>query len=368
MIYTELQKPEKFECIESSLTDSYGEFIAEPFERGFALTIGNSLRRVLLAGLEGTAVTSIKIDGVYHEFSTISGVVEDLTEIILNIKKLNFRVFGDKERIVHLKKEGPGEAYSKDIICGQNVEIVDPNQFIAKLDKDGKLDIEMTVKKGIGFVPAENNRSDDLPIGTIPIDSIFSPIVKVNYRVENTRKGGSLDYERLILQITTDGSISPQEAFLQACQILKEYYNVFIKEYSIEGEEINQEELEEDEKKEEEEVSFNQNLLKKVSDLELSVRAANCLQNANIATVAEMVVKTEDHLMKMKNFGKKSFNQIRAALKEMDLDFGIDLSTLPPKAQEIIKKRNADVRKQMEEENENIQSLGTEAEFNGSEE
>ncbi|MGA1869088.1 MAG: DNA-directed RNA polymerase subunit alpha [bacterium] len=349
MIYTGLQKPEKFECIESSLTNTYGEFIAEPFERGFALTIGNSLRRVLLAGLEGTAVTSIKIDGIYHEFSTISGVVEDLTEIILNIKKLGFRLYGDKERTVRIKKEGPGEAYSRDIICGQNVDIVNPDQYIAKLDKDGILDIEMTVRKGIGFVPAENHKTEETIIGMIPIDSIFSPVVKVNYRVENTRKGGSMDYERLIVQITTNGSISPQEALLKACIILKDYYSLFVKEYSIEDEEVREVESEEEEQKEEEDIPINQNLLKKVSDLELSVRASNCLRNANIATVAELVVKTEDHLMKMKNFGKKSFNQIRAALKDMDLDFGFDLSTLPQKAQEIIKERNILVRKQMEE-------------------
>jgi DNA-directed RNA polymerase subunit alpha len=311
------QIPKKLEVDADTLTGTYGRFTAEPFERGFGTTIGNSLRRVLLSSLEGAAVTSIKIEGVLHEFSSIPGVVEDVTDIVLNVKKLRFRMHSDRPKTINIDVEGPGAVYGSHIDSDADIEILNPDMLIATLDKDTRFTMEMTVKKGRGYVPSEKNKEADSPIGVIPVDAIFSPVQKVNFWVENARVGQETDYDKLILDVTTDGSVSPDDAVAYSAKILKDHLTIFIN-FEEEGEMIESESEEAEEK-------FNENLLRSVNELELSVRSANCLKNASIQTIADLVQRSESEMLKTKNFGRKSLNEIKDILHEMGLGFGMKI-------------------------------------------
>ncbi len=347
MSYIGLQKPKKIDFDPNTLTNTYGEFAIEPFERGFAVTIGNSLRRILLSGLEGAAVTSVKIDKALHEFSSIPGVVEDITEIILNIKRLLIKLDGDEPRIIRIDMEGPCEVKASNIICDPHVTILNPDHHIASLDKDGILRMEMEVKKGIGYVPSEINKTDEKEIGVIPTDSIFSPILKVNFKVEHTRLGQATDYEKLILQINTDGSITPRDALSEAARVLQDYCSIFVNEPDMKKEAQIEEEKESVEtvtKPIEDAQPFNENLKKKIEELDIPLRAANCLKNADIRTVAELVQRTEDEIMQIKNFGRKSLNSLKGILADMGLHLNMDLKVLSSEAQKIIEERNKEVR------------------------
>jgi len=318
----DFQIPKKIEFEQETLTQTYGKFVAEPFERGFGTTIGNSVRRVLLSSIGGAAVTSVKIEGVLHEFSTIPGVKEDVTDLILNIKNLRMKLYSEKTKTIHIKKKGAGEIKGKDIIHDADVEILTPELHIATLDKGAYLDMEMTVKMGRGYVPAERNKEETSPIGVIPIDSIFSPVRKINFLVENARVGRVTDYDKLIMEIWTDGSIRPDEALAFAARILKDHLSIFIT--FDEKDEVHEPVVEEKQKE------FNKNLLRSVNELELSVRAANCLKNANIKTIADLVQRTEAEMLKTKNFGRKSLNEIKEILTEMGLSLGMKLENVPP--------------------------------------
>ncbi len=318
----DFQIPQKLSVEKDTLTPTYGKFFAEPFERGFGTTIGNSLRRVLLSSIVGTGVTSVKIDGVLHEFSTIPGVKEDVTDIVLNLKALRLKLYTEKPKTVYLQRKGPGEVRAGDITPDADIEVLNPDLHIATLGKDVKLNIEMVAKLGRGYVPAEKNKEDGQAIGVIPVDSIFSPIKKVNFNVENTRVGRQTDYEKLILEVWTDGSIKPEDAIAHAAKIIKDHLSIFIN-------------FEEDEKKIEEPRGDEQkkrlvkNLLRNVNELELSVRAANCLKNADITTIADLVQKTEPEMLKTKNFGRKSLNEIKNILNNMGLRFGMKMDEIP---------------------------------------
>jgi DNA-directed RNA polymerase subunit alpha len=323
MLWKGLQKPKRLECDLDTLTGSYGKFWAEPFERGFGVTIGNSVRRVLLSSIRGAAITSVKIEGVLHEFSTIPGVYENTTLIILNLKQIRFKLKVPHPKTIYLQVEGERTVTAADIKTDADIEILNPDTPICTMEKDAKLNMEMIVKWGRGYVPAEKHADPDLPIGMIPIDSIFSPIKKVNYNVENTRLGHITDYEKLFLEVWTDGSLKPDDAVAQAAQILKAHYPIFI------NFEEHEEEFEE-EVKPAEKPEFNENLLRSVDELELSVRSFNCLKNANIRTIGELVQKTEAEILKTKNFGRKSLNEIKEILAEMGLSLGTKLENFEP--------------------------------------
>lgn len=311
--------PEKIYFEPESLTDFYGKLIAEPFERGFGTTVGNALRRCLLSSIEGVAVTGVRIPGVLHEFSSLPGVKEDMVDIILNIKQLRFKMYGDTSKVVSIDAKGPAKVKGEDIITTADVKIFTPGQHIATLDKDAELKMELILKKGRGYVPAEANREEDQPVDLIPVDSIFTPIRKVNFWVESARVGRSTNYDKLIMEVWTDGTITPPQAITQSAIILNEHLLLF--------------RLEEEELEGIEEGGFvgaqnnpddvmtvpNKNLLKSVDELELSVRAANCLKNANISTIGELVQKTENELLRTKNFGRKSLDEIKEVLAGMGL-------------------------------------------------
>ena len=331
----DFQIPKKLELDETSLTTTYGRFIAEPFERGFGATIGNSLRRILISSIVGAAVTSIKIEGVSHEFTTIPGVKEDVTDIILNLKTLRLKLYSDKPKTIYIQKTGPGAVLGSDIIHDADVDVLSPELVIATLEKDAKLEIEMAVKLGKGYVVAENNKEEGMPIGVIPIDSIFSPVQRVNFRIENARVGRQTDYDRLVLDVWTDGSIKPEDAVSQAAKILKDHMNIFItaEEFEDEEDDDDDDDVEiiitdpsEMVKRSAEEI--NKNLLKSVEELELSVRSANCLKNAKIFTIADLVQKTEADMLDTKNFGRKSLNEIKLLLFSMGLTFGMKIDEL----------------------------------------
>lgn len=319
----DFQVPMRVEVDKDTLSPTFGRFTTEAFERGFGTTIGNALRRVLLSSLTGAAVTTVKIEGVLHEFSTIPGVTEDVTSIILNIKTLRLALHTDKPKTIRLKKKGPGEAKGSDIIHDADITVLTPDLHIATLDKDASLDIEMTVRHGRGYVPAERNKEEGLPIGVIAIDSIFSPIKRVNFHVENARVGRMTDYDKLAMEIWTDATISPRDALSTAAAILREHLDIF----------INPEERAEGKSEagfEEAQREINKNLFRSVNELELSVRAANCLKNANIKTIADLVQKTEGEMLKTKNFGKKSLNEIKEILAEMGLSLGTKIDATSP--------------------------------------
>jgi DNA-directed RNA polymerase subunit alpha len=320
--WRELIRPKRVEIDQDSSTNTYGKFVAEPLERGFGITIGNSLRRILLSSLQGAAIVAVKLDGVLHEFSTIPGVIEDVTDIILNLKEVKLKIIDAEEAVIHLSREGEGNAKAGDIDTHDLVEILNPDQHIATLNSEAKLNMELVVKTGRGYVPAERNNSKDHPIGVIPIDAIFSPIQKVNHVVTNARVGQITDYDKLTVEVWTDGSVLPEDAVAYAAKILKEQMNPFIN-FEEEPEPFEEEEEEKEEK-------LNENLFRPVSELELSVRSANCLKNANITLIGELVQKTEPEMLKTKNFGRKSLNEIKAILEEMGLSLGMKLDNFPP--------------------------------------
>jgi DNA-directed RNA polymerase subunit alpha len=324
--WTHLIKPNKIEFDTQTLTQFYGKFSCEPLERGYGITIGNSLRRILLSSIEGAAIVSVRIEGVQHEFSSIPGVLEDVTDIILNLKGVRLRLLGDQPRIVRIDKAGEGEVTAGDIQGDTHVIILNPEWHIATLNKDGHLKMEMKVKRGRGYVPAERNREEDDPIGTIPIDAIFSPIRKVAYNVTNARVGQITDYDRLTMEIYTDGSISPQEAISTAAKILRDQLSIFIPEEEREEEVLPPEKAEPAALPDE----INEYLYRTVDELELSVRSANCLKNANIRLIGELVQRTEAEMLKTKNFGRKSLNEIKEILAEMGLSLGMKLENFDP--------------------------------------
>lgn len=325
--WRDFQMPKRLDCDESSYNNTYGKFIAEPFERGYGVTLGNSLRRILLSSIEGSAVTSVKIEGVQHEFSTLPGVLEPVTDVILNIKQMVLRSHSKTAKIIYVKAEKKGEVKAKDIICDETIEVLNPNLHIATLTRDTKFNIEMEVARGRGYVPAELNKKEGTPIGTIAIDSIFTPIVKVNYSVENTRVGQRTDYDKLIVEIWTNGGVNPKEALLYGSNILQRHLDVFVSYGQLPEEEEEEEEVTAEEK------ALYEKLRLPISELELSVRSSNCLKDANIKLIADLVRKSDSELLSFRNFGKKSLAEINDLLKAMGLSLGmkIDLKKLKKK-------------------------------------
>ncbi len=317
--WRELLKPKKLDIESDTLTDYYGKFTAEPLERGFAITIGNSLRRILLSSLHGAAICSVRIDKVLHEFSTIPGVREDVTDIIMALKNVRLKLHTPRTETLQIEAKGEYDIKAGDITASPNVTILNPDLHIATLSKDAELAMEMTVKVGRGYIPSEKGEDNGQPIGTIPIDAIYSPIRKVNYTVRNARVGQITDFEKLILEIWTDGSLRPDDAVAIAARILQDQLSIFVNFEEEEEEEVFQEE------EVTEESQVNENLYKSISELELSVRAANCLRNANIRTIADLVQKTEAEMLKTKNFGRKSLNEIKQILSEMGLSLGMKI-------------------------------------------
>jgi DNA-directed RNA polymerase subunit alpha len=309
------QKPKRLVANTETLTDRYGMFTAQPFERGFGSTIGNGLRRVLLSSIEGAAITAVRIEGVAHEFSPIPGVVEDATDIILNLKQVPFKMSGEGMRIARVRVEQPGEVLSNQIETDHDVEVLDRNMHIATVSEGGKLNIEVRLKSGRGYVSADRNFDEDLPIGYIPIDSVHSPVRKVNYSVEAARLGQMTDYDKLTIEVWTNGAISPQDAIGQAAKLLKDHMSIF----------INFEELPEaaEEPAERAMNQMNEVLNRSVEELELSVRSYNCLKNANIQTIGDLVQKSEAEMLRTKNFGRKSLNEIKEILTNLGLGFGM---------------------------------------------
>ncbi len=314
--WRELIKPKRVNIVPETHNDYYGKFVCEPLERGFGITIGNALRRVLLSSLYSAAATSVKIDSVTHEFTSIPGVVEDIADILLNIKEVNFKMEDIGPRTVRIDASGECVVKAADIITDGSVVVLNPEQHIATLSNDGKLAMDITVKMGKGYVPSELNKEEDSPLGTIPLDAVFSPIKKVNYIVGNARVGQKTDYDKLTLEIWTNGDVLPENAVAYAAKILKEQVSLFI---NFDEEDV----VEEEPKKEQPEI--NQNLFRSVDELELSVRSANCLKNANIKHISELVQKTEAEMLKTKNFGRKSLNEIKEILAEMGLSLGMKL-------------------------------------------
>lgn len=306
-------------------TDTYGKFVAEPFERGYGITIGNSLRRILLSSLQGSAATALRIDGVLHEFSSVPEVLEDVTDIILNVKELRFKVHTNEPRVVRLDVTGPATVTGADIIGDGMVDVLNPEHHIATVSEGGRLNMELTVRTGWGYSPAEKNKAENMPVGTIPIDAMFSPIRRVNYNVTNARVGQQTDYDRLVLEVWTDGSVIPVDAVAYAAKILKEQVSIFIN-FDEEAE------PEEDNDSPVNELLQNENLYRTVDELELSVRSANCLQNANIKYIGELVQRTEAEMLKTKNFGRKSLKEIKEVLATMGLTLGMKLEGWSPDA------------------------------------
>lgn len=306
----EIEKP-KIECIEMSEDFTFGKYVVEPLERGYGTTLGNSLRRILLSSLPGAAVTSIKIDGVLHEFSTIPGVAEDVTEIILNIKNLALKMHGDNTKLIKIDVQGEKKITAADIICDSDIEIINPDLHIASLDKGHRLYMEMTVEKGRGYVVSERNKQPGQPIGIIPIDSIFTPVKKVNYIVENTRVGQVTDYDKLILEVWTNGAIKPDEAISLGAKILSEHLKLFITLTDHVGNVEIMVEKEEDKKEKVLEMT--------IEELDLSVRSFNCLKRAGINTVEELTQRTEEDMMKVRNLGKKSLEEVQQKLQALGL-------------------------------------------------
>jgi len=310
------QLPERIYFEEETLTATYGKLYAEAFERGFGTTIGNSLRRVLLSSIEGSAVTSIRIPGVLHEFSTIPGVKEDVVDIVLNVKQLRFKLHSDTPKVGIIRVKGPMVVRGKDILTPPEMVVLTPELHIATVEKNVDFKMELTVKRGRGYCPAEKNKEEGQPVDIIAVDSIFTPIKKVNFWVEGARVGRRTDYDRLIMEIWTDGSITPQRAISQAADILKGHISLFFME---EEETVDEEVIVGAGVKDDNPPIFNENLLKSIDELELSVRASNCLKNANIRIIADLVPKTEHEMLRTKNFGRKSLNEIKALLASMGL-------------------------------------------------
>jgi DNA-directed RNA polymerase subunit alpha len=321
--WRDLIKPRGLVVDQESLTNTYGKFVAEPLERGFGITLGNSLRRVLLSSLQGAAITSVKIEGVEHEFMAIPEVAEDVTDIILNLKEVLLQIHSNEPKTIRIDAEGPREIKAGDIVADGQVEVLNPGHHVLTLSEGGRVRMEMTARRGRGYVPAERNKVPGQPIGTIPIDALFSPIRKVNYQVTNARVGQQTDFDKLTLEVWTDGSVAPADAVAFAAKIMKEQLSIFINfdeteepvtEIAVVPEQV-----------------LNENLFRSVDELELSVRSANCLQNANIKSIGDLVQKTEAEMLKTKNFGRKSLKEIKEILAEMGLSLGMKLENWPPK-------------------------------------
>ena len=331
--WQELIKPNKVEFSSSGRTKV--TLVAEPLERGFGLTLGNALRRVLLSSLRGAAVTAVQIDGVLHEFSSIPGVREDVTDIVLNIKEIAIKMDGDDAKRMVVRKQGPGVVTAGDIQTVGDIEILNPNHVICTLDEGAEIRMEFTVNNGKGYVPADRNRAEDAPIGLIPVDSLYSPVKKVSYKVENTREGQVLDYDKLNMVIETDGSITGEDAVAFAARILQDQLGVFVNfdepQKDIEEEAVT-------------ELAFNPALLKKVDELELSVRSANCLKNDNIVYIGDLIQKTEAEMLRTPNFGRKSLNEIKEVLSSMGLRLGMEIPGWPPEnIEEMAKKLEQEI-------------------------
>jgi DNA-directed RNA polymerase subunit alpha len=338
MIETGFQRPKYLECDFDSLTEIYGRFSAQPFERGFGVTIGNALRRILLSSVTGAAITAVRIQGVLHEFSSVPGVVEDVTDIILNMKSIPLKLEGEEQKVMTLKKKGPAEAKTSDIEHDGDIEILDNKIHIASLDKDGKLDIEMIVKNNRGYISADQNFDENLSVDYIPLDSSHSPVLKVNYKVEPARVGKRIDYEKLNLEIWTTGSISPMDALAQASKIMRDHLVIFL---NIVDEPMEREQVAA--KKEIPYLSQQDILSKSIDHLELSVRSNNCLRSAGIEKIYELVQKTEEELLKTKNFGRKSLTEIKETLQEMGLGLNLDLHPKLLEKIEVEKKEQEEV-------------------------
>ncbi len=319
--WQELIRPSKIDIQSGKDKRRVATVVAEPLERGFGTTLGNALRRILLSSLQGAAVTSIQIDGVLHEFSSIAGVREDVTDMILNIKEIAFAMHAEGPKRLTLKKTGPGIVKASDIQQTADVQILNPEHVICTLDQGAELRIEFTVNNGKGYVPADRNRAEDAPIGLIPVDSIYSPVRRVSYRVENTREGQILDYDKLIMTVETNGAVSPEDAVAYAARILQDQISVFIN-FSEPTQHVVEEVRQE--------LPFNAALLKKVDELELSVRSANCLKNDNIVYIGDLIQKTEAEMLRTPNFGRKSLNEIKEVLAQMGLHLGMEVPNWPP--------------------------------------
>jgi DNA-directed RNA polymerase subunit alpha len=319
--WRELIRPSRLGVDEKSLTPTYGKFVAEPLERGYGITFGSVLRRILLSSLRGAAITAVRIDGVLHEFSTVPGVTEDVTDIVLNLKEVRLKVEeGDEQETARIASKGEGAVKAGDIAAGPRVQVLNPDLHIANIGRGAELNAELTIRRGRGYVPAERNREEDAPVGTIPMDAVFSPVRKVNFAVTNARVGQRTDYDRLVLEVWTDGSVRPEDAVGYAARILQEQLQIF----------VNFEEPVAEERRDEGgPVTLNENLFRPVDELELSVRAANCLQNADIRYIGELVQRSEQEMLKTRNFGRKSLNEFKEILREMNLSFGMRLEGYP---------------------------------------
>jgi len=333
--WQELIKPNKLEISTGSGANAkrFATIVAEPLERGFGLTLGNALRRILLSSLQGAAVKAVQIDGVLHEFSSIGGVREDVTDIILNIKEIAIKMQGDGPKRMVVRKQGPGVVTAGDIQTVSDIEILNPDHVLCTLDEGTEIRMEFTVDNGKGYVPADRNRPEDAPIGLIPVDSLYSPVKKVSYRVENTREGQVLDYDKLTLTVETDGSVRADDAVAYAARILQDQLSIFVN-------------FEEPQKETTEvaipELAFNPALLKKVDELELSVRSANCLKNDNIVYIGDLIQKTEAEMLRTPNFGRKSLNEIKEVLAQMGLHLGMEVTNWPPENIDELAKRYED--------------------------
>ena len=325
-----LIKPNKLNVEAGDDPNCFATVVAEPLERGFGLTLGNALRRILLSSLQGAAVTAIQIEGVLHEFSSIPGVREDVTDIVLNIKRLALRMHGEGPKRIRIDMDGPGEVTAAKIETGHDIEILNPEVLICTLDEGAHLAMEMTVENGAGYVSAVQNRPEDAPIGLIPIDSVFSPIRKVSYKVENTRVGQVTDYDKLAMNIETDGTISPEDSVAYAARILQDQLQLFIN-FDEPQARVAEEAVEA--------LPFNRYMLRKVDELELSVRSANCLKNDNIVYIGDLVQKSESEMLRTPNFGRKSLNEIKEVLSQMGLHLGMEINNWPPEDIEELAKK-----------------------------
>jgi DNA-directed RNA polymerase subunit alpha len=326
MLWKGFQKPKRLEVERETATDHYGRFFAQPFERGFATTVGNSLRRVLLSSIEGAAVTAVRVEGVLHEFSPIPGAMEDTTDLILNLKRVPLKMHVDHPKTLTLRTSEAGEVRAKHITPDPDIEILDPEAYIATLGAGSTLAVEMRVKPGRGYVSADKNFDEDLSIGWIPLDSVHSPVKKVNYFVDQARVGQATDYEKLTLEVWTNGAVSPRDAVGLAAKLMKDHLQIFI---NIEEDEEEETESAVVEVSDEEKGALYEKLGKSVDEMELSVRSYNCLKNANIRTIGELVQKTESEMLKTKNFGRKSLNEIKEILSGMGLSLGMKLDDWP---------------------------------------
>jgi DNA-directed RNA polymerase subunit alpha len=316
MLWSDFQKPKKLDYDPETLTPNYGRFIAQPFERGFGTTIGNALRRVLLSSIEGAAVTAVHVEGVLHEFSSLTGVVEDMTDVVLNLKQIPFKLHVEGPKTLYLEKAGPGVVTAADFEADSDIEILDPSAHIATLSKEGSLKLEARLKRGRGYQVADRNADSDLPLGYIPIDAIHSPVRRVNYHVEGARVGQMTDYDRLILEVWTNGAVSPQEAVSLAAELLGDHLRIF-SAFESKGETI------EEAAAPEVDPRLAEMLAKPIEELDLSVRSANCLKNANIRTLGDLVQRTEREMLSTKNFGRKSLDEIKDVLASLGLSFGM---------------------------------------------